>query len=74
MLKKFPRLKKFFFFLTCLKTAQFVVSLIILGKWYDFAGIKIHPKTILTYTNKAHKAREKDAQGADVRRACKARE
>ena len=39
------------------KTTQFVVPLIIHEKWKVFAGLQIHPKTILTHTNKARKAR-----------------
>ena len=39
------------------KTTQFLVLLIIHGKWKVFAGLQIHPKTILTRTNKARKAR-----------------
>ena len=47
MLKKFPRLK----------TAQFVVPFIVLGKWKIFVRLQIHPKTILTRTSKARKGR-----------------
>ena len=54
MLKKISPLKKFF---TLLKTAQFVVPLIVLGKWKVFAGLQIHPTAILMRTNKARKAR-----------------
>ena len=39
------------------KTTQSVAPLIIHGKWKVFAGLQIHPKTILTRTNKARKAR-----------------
>ena len=51
-------------FLTHLKTARFVVPLIVLGKWEVSAGLQIYPKKILHHTNKACKALEKGAQGA----------
>ena len=38
-------------FLTRIKTARFVVFLIVFGKWKVPAGLQIHPKKIL----KAHK-------------------
>ena len=59
--------------MTRLKTAQFVVPLIALGKWKVFAGLQIHAKTILTHTNKAGKALEEDAQGEYTRRVSKTR-
>ena len=41
------------------KTTQFVASLIIHGKWKVFAGLQIHPKTILTRrAGRVDKARE----------------
>ena len=54
--QKISPLKKFYrYFLTHLKTAQIVASLII-RKWKIFAGLQIHPKTVLTCTNKVRKA------------------
>ena len=80
MLKKFSRLKGFTaFFLTHLKSVQFVKALIVLGKWKVFAGLQIHPKTILTRINKVgvskagkprKSERQESIQGA---KACKAR-
>ena len=43
-------------FLTHIKTPRFVVPLIAFRKWKVFAGLKIHPKKILTPTNKAQRA------------------
>ena len=42
-----------------IKTARFVVPLIVLEKWKVTAGLQIHTKMILRRTNKAYKAREK---------------
>ena len=50
--------------LTHIKTARFVPSLRILGKWEVSAGLKIYTKKILKRTNKACKALEKGMQGA----------
>ena len=67
-------LKKFHdCFLTHIKTARFVVSLIVLGKWKVTAGLQIHPRKILRRTNKARKARENVTQGTKIRRVSKAR-
>ena len=63
MFKKFPRLKSFTCFLTHKKTAQFVVRLIVLGKWKVSAGLQIHPKNTLRRTNGRRK-REKKARKA----------
>ena len=59
MLKKFHSC-----FLTHIKTARFVASLIVLGKWEAFVGLQIYPKKILRHTNQTHKALEKGPQGA----------
>ena len=40
-------------FLTHIRTARFVVPLIVFGNWKFFAGLQIHPKKILMRTNKA---------------------
>ena len=58
MRKKFIPLKfSQLFFWPHVKTALFVVPLIVLGKWTVLAGIQIHPKNISTRTNKVHKSR-----------------
>ena len=44
-------------FPTHVKTARFVASLMILGKWKVFARLLIYPKKILRRTNQARKAR-----------------
>ena len=50
-------------FLTDIKTARFVTSLIILGKWEVSAELQIYPKKILRRINNAFKALEKGARG-----------
>ena len=57
--------------MTQIKTARFVVPLIVLGKFKVFARLQMHPKKILRPTNKTHQAREEDAQdtyGAKARK------
>ena len=56
MLKKFPRLKCFTAIF--LKTAQFVVLLVVLEKWKYSARLQIHPKNILRRTKKVCKVLE----------------
>ena len=70
MFKTFPRLKRFTFFFTQIKTTRFLVLLIVLGKWKVPAGLQIHLKKILGRTNKA---RDKGALGAQIRHVSKAR-
>ena len=51
-------------FLTHVKTARFVASLIVLEKLEVYAGLQICPKKILRRANKAYKALENGAPDA----------
>ena len=55
-------------FLTHIKTARFIASLIVLGKLEVYAGLQIYPKNILRRTNKAYKALENGAPDALISR------
>ena len=66
-------------FLTQIKTARFVVPLIVLGKLNFFEGLQSHPKNTLRRTNKIEKhidklrkARKEGVQAMQVKRVSKA--
>ena len=62
------RFKRFHgWFLTHIKIARFVASLIVLGKWEVSPRLQIYPKKTLKRTNKARQALEKFAQGVWVK-------
>ena len=56
------------YFLNHIKTARFVVTLIVIGKWKLVDGLPIYPKKILRCTNKAYKAGRKDTKARKARR------
>ena len=54
-------------FLTHIKTAMFVVPLIVLRKWKIFARLQIHPKKIEGRKNKARKVHKERTRGTYIR-------
>ena len=50
-------------FLTHIKTAMFVVALIVLRKWKTFTRLQIHPKKIEGRKTKARKVHKEGKRG-----------